>query len=146
MNKVVHGVIAGAVATLVLSALMVMKAKLGMMPNLNVIKMLASVMGGALVIGWLMHFMIGVGYGVIFSVANELLPGKTPIVKAIVLVSIGWFMMMLIVMPMMGAGLFGMKMGIMAPIMTLILHIIFGATLGLVYGKLDKRTAYAVHG
>jgi hypothetical protein len=35
-----------------------------------------------------------------------------------------------------GAGLFGMNMGIMAPIMTLVLHLIFGAVLGWVYGLL----------
>jgi len=28
-----------------------------------------------------------------------------------------------------------MKMGMMAPVMTLVLHIIFGAVLGLVYGR-----------
>ncbi len=39
-----------------------------------------------------------------------------------------------------GAGFFGMKMGIMAPMMTLVLHIIFGAVMGLVCGK-NKRAA-----
>jgi hypothetical protein len=37
------------------------------------------------------------------------------------------------VMPMVGAGLFGMNLGIMAPMMTLILHIVFGAVLGTDY-------------
>ncbi|MEO8848412.1 MAG: hypothetical protein ABI440_07270 [Casimicrobiaceae bacterium] len=35
-----------------------------------------------------------------------------------------WLGMMIVVMPMAGAGLFGMKLGPMAPIMTLIVHII----------------------
>jgi len=39
------------------------------------------------------------------------------------------------VMPMAGAGFFGMQMGLMAPIMTLVLHLIFGAVLGLVHGN-----------
>jgi hypothetical protein len=38
-------------------------------------------------------------------------------------------------MPMAGAGLFGMNMGVMAPMMTLVLHLIFGAVLGWVYGR-----------
>lgn len=33
-------------------------------------------------------------------------------------------------MPMVGAGLFGLQMGIMAPMMTLVLHLIFGAVFG----------------
>jgi len=36
-------------------------------------------------------------------------------------------------MPMAGVGLFGMTMGLMAPMMTLVLHVIFGAVLGVTY-------------
>jgi len=43
--------------------------------------------------------------------------------------------MMVVLMPMAGAGLFGMSMGVMAPVMTLVLHLIFGAVLGWVYGQ-----------
>ena len=44
-----------------------------------------------------------------------------------------------------GAGFFGLKMGMMAPFMTLMLHVIYGAVLGYVYGKLaaDKTAAEA---
>ena len=49
---------------------------------------------------------------------------------------IGWLIMMVMMMPMAGAGMFGMKMGVMAPMMTLVLHLIFGAVLGWTYGKL----------
>ena len=52
---------------------------------------------------------------------------------------IGWLIMMIGMMPMAGQGLFGMQVGIMAPIMTLMLHLIFGAVLGWVYGKTTGR-------
>jgi len=45
---------------------------------------------------------------------------------------------MVMVMPMAGAGLFGMKLGLMAPMMTLALHLIFGAVMGLVFGNQAK--------
>ncbi|MEO8599694.1 MAG: DUF6789 family protein [bacterium] len=48
---------------------------------------------------------------------------------------IGCLIMIVILMPMAGAGLFWMKMGIMAAAMTLVLHLIFGAVLGWVYGR-----------
>ena len=44
--------------------------------------------------------------------------------------------MMLVLMPMAGAGLFGINMGIMASMMTLVLHLIFGAVPGWVRGRL----------
>jgi hypothetical protein len=42
-------------------------------------------------------------------------------------------------MPMAGQGLFGLEIGIMAPIMTAVLHAIYGAVLGGVYGALLVR-------
>lgn len=45
-------------------------------------------------------------------------------------------MMMVVLMPMAGVGLFAMSMGAMAPVMTLVLHLVFGAVLGWTFGKL----------
>jgi hypothetical protein len=44
-----------------------------------------------------------------------------------------WFVMMIVVMPMAGAGFFGSNLGMMAPVMTLVLHVIFGLVLGAIY-------------
>lgn len=46
-------------------------------------------------------------------------------------------------MPMAGAGLFGLKMGMMAPLMTLALHLIWCAVLGVTSGPLGRSTANA---
>ena len=136
MSRVIKGVIAGVVATVVLSVMMLVKGAMGVMPELDIIAMLAKMLGAGVAVGWLMHFMIGIGYGVLFHVANPQIPGTSQISKGILLGIGGWLVMMLLLMPMMGAGLFAMNMGLMAPMMTLVLHIIFGAVLGLVYSKL----------
>jgi hypothetical protein len=39
-------------------------------------------------------------------------------------------------MPMAGAGLFGVGLGMMTPVATLVLHVVFGLVLGGVYGLL----------
>jgi len=86
--------------------------------------------------GWVAHFMIGmVVWGFLFSALVNKLPGG--VMLSAIFFSIGaWFMMMIGPMPMAGAGLFGMKMGIMAPMATLMLHIIWGLVLGLSYKRL----------
>jgi len=62
------GVISGFTATVVLSILMIMKASMGIMPELNVIKMLAGMMNASLAMGWVAHFTIGtVVWGVLFG-------------------------------------------------------------------------------
>lgn len=45
--------------------------------------------------------------------------------------------MMVMLMPMAGQGLFGMRLWPMAPVMTAVLHVVFGVVLGLVYARLS---------
>jgi hypothetical protein len=119
--------------------LMVTKSMMGIMPELDVAIMLASMMGmpGNTAMGWLAHFMIGtIGYGVVFAALYSVIPGPSPIVRGIVLGLIGWLVMMIVIMPMAGKGLFAMQLGMMAPMMTAVLHIVFGAVLGWTSAKL----------
>jgi len=140
------GLISGFVATIVLSILMVMKAKMGVMPDLNAIKMLAGMMHAPLPMGWVAHFMIGtVVWGLLFAALVDKLPGGV-MVSAIVFSIGAWLMMMLGPMPMAGAGLFGMHIGVMAPVATLILHIIWGVVLGFSYQRLTKKETGHVAG
>ena len=129
------GILGGIVATAVLSGLMLMKNAMGIMPQLDIIKMLSSMMGVSMAVAWMAHFGIGAMWGALFALAYRVIPGGTAVVKGMLLLTGAWLLMMVMVMPMAGAGLFGMHMGLMAPMMTLVLHLIFGAVLGLVYGN-----------
>ncbi len=140
------GLVAALAATLVLSALMVMKAMMGLMPQLDLPKMLAGMVGQPdnLMLGWIVHFMIGtIGYGIAITLVGAKEPGQSNVGRGLLLVTGGWLVMMVAMMPMAGAGLFGMNMGIMAPVMTLVLHLIFGAVLGGVYGAMVQRERVA---
>ncbi len=138
MKNLTAGIIAGLIATLVLSLLMMLKGMMGVMLDLDVITMLSAMMGTTAAIGWIIHFMIGAGYGAAFVPLEGVLPGSV-IVKGIVLATVGWIMMMIVVMPMAGSGLFAVNMGVMAPVATLMLHVIFGAGLGFSYARLRNR-------
>jgi len=143
MGKTGKSMTAGFVATVVLSVLMVIKMKMGVMPELNVIKMMTTMAHGMLgtpavpIIGWIMHFMIGtVVWGVLFALIGKSLPGGGYVSKGLSFGVLAWVLMMVMVMPMAGAGFFGMSLGMMAPVMTLMLHLVYGAVLGGLYGKL----------
>lgn len=151
MSNIGKGMLAGLAATVVLSALMLMKAMMGVMPALDLPAMIAGMMGSpdTPVLGWAIHFMIGVvGYGIAIALLGQRL--GSPIVSGIAIGAIGWLIMMLVLMPMAGVGVFAMSMGLMAPMMTLVLHLIFGAVLGWTYGKLtavrsDSLTGRPLH-
>jgi hypothetical protein len=140
------GMVAGFVATVALSALMATKAMMGLMPELNPIKMIADMLGAPLAVGWTMHFMIGtVLWGTLFAWLNRSLPGDRHWLKGIVFAVGAWLVMMVAMMPMAGAGFFGSHLGMMAPIMTLMLHIVFGFVIGAVYA-LKRPEDTALHG
>lgn len=137
MNKILAGLGAGFIATVVLSAIMVAKGMMGLMPGLDVIAMLSGMMGAPLATGWVVHFMIGtLVWGGAFALIYNDLPGDGPVAKGMGFGIAAWLMMMLMVMPMAGAGLFGLGLGIMAPMMTLALHLVFGAVLGAAFARL----------
>lgn len=143
MSNISRGMIAGFTATLVLSAIMVMKSMMGLMPQLDVIAMLSAMLGTSAVGGWIAHFVIGtVLFGIAFALLFELIPGDSPVIKGVVFAVGAWLIMMIAVMPMAGAGLFGMALGIMAPIMTFMLHLVFGAVLGFTYSQLFTKSAH----
>ena len=140
MTKTIRGMAAGLAATVALSVIMVAKGMMGLMPELNVIAMLSAMMQSVPIVGWMAHFVIGMfAWGVGFVLVSGILPGKSNLAKGVSFGIGAWVMMMLVIMPMAGAGFFGLKMGMMAPVMTLMLHVIYGAILGSVYGKLACR-------
>ena len=136
MTNLKSGFLAGFIATVVLSVLMVMKGMMGLMPELDVAAMLAGMIGAPVIVGWIVHFLIGtVAWGGGFAVLYDYIPGSSAVQKGIVFGIAAWLGMMILIMPMAGAGLFGLALGMMAPIMTLVLHIIFGAVLGAVFAN-----------
>ncbi len=143
MNNIAKSMVSGFAATAVLSILMIMKMKMGVMPDLNVIKMMSKMAHGMMgtpvtpVIGWVMHFLIGtVAWGGLFAIIGKSLPGDSYIIKGLLFGILAWVLMMVMVMPMAGAGFFGLSLGMMAPVMTLMLHLVYGAVLGGVFAKL----------
>ncbi len=145
MNIYLRAMIAGFVATVVLSALMLIKSMMALMPGLDVVQMLTGMAHNMMglpanpAVGWVLHFTIGtVVWGIGFALLYKTLPGNSATTKGIVFGVLAWLLMMLIAMPMAGAGFFGMKIGMMAPLMTLVLHLVWGAVLGLTFGALSR--------
>lgn len=128
-----RGILAGFVATVVLSVLMVMKQAMGLMPELDPIGMISQMLGVSSLVGWVMHFMIGAMWGIAFAVTSRMFPGAFWL-KGMLFSAVPWLIMMIAMMPLAGAGFFGLDLGMAAPIMTLMLHLVFGAVLGAVYG------------
>lgn len=137
------GMAAGFVATIVLSAILVMKSSMGLMPDLDPIQMLGNMIGdGSRTVGWVMHFVIGtIMWGLLFTaIFGAAVNGFWW--RGIVFSLGAWLIMEVVLMPMAGKGLFGMNAGMMGWMMPLVMHVIYGAVLGGVYGALLKHESH----
>ncbi|HOX90833.1 MAG TPA: hypothetical protein P5024_06955 [Burkholderiaceae bacterium] len=143
------GLTAGFAATVVLSVLMMMKHAMGLMPEVNPIGDIVHLADAAtgqqlpMIAGWVGHFAIGtVAWGILYSILQSALPGGA-VVKGAVFGVLAWLAMMVLFMPLAGHGLFAMKLGVMAMMATLMLHLIYGIVLGVVYAKSQGGAARA---
>jgi len=145
IRLILTGMAAGLAATILLSLLMLSK---GWIPQLDPVTMLDGVARVVFrdlqlpvpMAGWLWHFVIGtLWWGPLFAVMSPILPGRRTWQKG---VSFGFgasALILLMVMPLAGAGYFHMNLSPMQPIVTLLLHLVYGAVLGAVFGRLASR-------
>lgn len=93
MKNFLKAMVAGLFATIVLSLLMLMKGAMGIMPQLDLPRMIAGMMGtpDAPMLGWAVHFFIGVVlYGAALALLDEHLPGNSKIGHRVLLATAGW--------------------------------------------------------
>ena len=134
----------GFVGTLAMTVMMYMVA-----PMMGLHMDIAAMLGKALGVGWaaglVMHFVNGtlIFPAVYAFVLASSLPGG-PVVKGTMWGVILWLIAQLVVMPMMGAGVFSGEMGgMMAAGGSLVGHLLYGALLGAIAGAPDLRVAHA---
>jgi hypothetical protein len=137
MSNAVKGMIAGLVATLVLTALMVLNSTMNLMPQIHLIGWLTSLGTLSRPAAWMDHFIIGVVvWGLLFAVYDGLATRPSPWLKGIIFGVFAWLIMMVTFLPLAGAGFFGAKIDITAKVGLLVLHLIYGLVLGATYGLL----------
>ena len=138
MSNSLKGIISGFVATLALSAVMLLKVELHLVPpEYSVIAMLSKLAGGTFA-AWADHFIIGsLVWGLVFAGFDSVISNKVPYwLKGVIFSLIAWLVMMVCFLPFVGMGLFGWKLGILAAVVPLIQHLVYGVVLGVTYGLL----------
>jgi hypothetical protein len=132
------GMVAGLVATLVLSGLLLLKATMHLVPELNIIRLLGNLGSINTVQAWMDHFIVGViVWGLLFAAYDSVAerPASYPL-KGILFGIFTWLVMMVAFMPLAKAGFFGAKYGPIGAVVTLFYHLVYGVVLGTAYGLL----------
>jgi hypothetical protein len=138
MSNSMKGMVAGLVATLVLSGLLLLKGTMNLVPELSIISLLMGLGSITLVQAWMDHFIVGVvAWGLAFGAYDSLASRPAHWLKGIIFGVFAWVVMMVLFMPLAKAGVFGWKIGPVAAAVTLIYHLVYGAVLGTTYGLLS---------
>jgi hypothetical protein len=136
------GLIAGFIATLVLSAALVINDTMNLMPQIDIVRMLMSSAQLSRTSAWMDHFIVGVVvWGLLFAAYDGLAPDTADWLKGIIFGAFAWLLMMVTFLPLAGAGFFGVKIGAGAVVGLLMLHLLYGLVLGATYGGLGTLAA-----
>jgi uncharacterized membrane protein YagU involved in acid resistance len=141
-KTLLNGVVAGFVATCVLSALMATRDWLPPLDTITVMDGIARDMALAFGLptpyaGWLWHFLVGcLIWGWMYAVMESILPGSRPWRKGLYFGFTVTLLVWLIVMPLAGAGMFGMQLSAEQPFVSLLQHLVYGVVLAVAYHRL----------
>ena len=126
-------IIAGVVATAVMSAIGFYLAPMMGMPKMDFGAMLGTgnpMMAMPYWAGWAIHFMMGIIFAIVFVKAVAPMLKGSYLIRGLVFGLVLFLLAQVVVMPLMGAGVF--SGGHMPAIMgSLVGHLVFGAVLGL---------------
>jgi hypothetical protein len=138
MSNSMKGMVAGLVATLVLSGLLLLKGTMNLVPELNIIRLLTNLGSISAVQAWMDHFIVGVVvWGLLFGAYDAVASRPAHWLKGIIFGVVTWLIMMVAFLPLAKVGFFGSKIGPMAAVVTLMYHLVYGAVLGTTYGLLS---------
>ena len=147
MKAIRGGLLAGFFATVAVSMMMMIKTASGQFPELHVVRTIGNVIGTPdnLVTAFGVHIFIGtVIWGIAFAMIESRIPVSSYAAKGALFGLFAWLLMMVVFMPLAGAGLFASHRGSMyVPLITLAYHLVFGLVLGNVYAwniPSSKRT------
>jgi hypothetical protein len=144
--NVLGAVVAGLVGTMAISMVMAMAPKMGM-PKMDIVDMLSTMFGKPnLPMGWMMHFMMGIVFALIYSFFWSVGVGSSTWLNGLIFGAVHWLVvgMVMGMIPMMHAGVKsgvvkapGLWMtnngGMMAFVGGLMGHMVFGLVVVLIY-------------
>ena len=129
--KVGKAILGGFVGTAVMTLMLYLVAPL-MGVRMDIAGSLGQMLGGSWTLGLMMHFLNGtVFFSLVYALLlYRVLPGG-PVARGIAWGLALWLIAQLMVVPMMGGGIFSSKMGgMMAAAGSLLNHVLYGGLLG----------------
>lgn len=130
------GILGGFAATCMASVIMLMNNAIGKIPDLHIPQTLSVMLGEPdhIMVGGITFFITGTFlFGIIYPLIARRLPVRSNLIKGLLFGLAIWLAMMLLVMPLAGAGFFAINSGAIAPAAVLLLTLVYAMVLAAVY-------------
>jgi hypothetical protein len=136
-DRIGNGIVAGFIATLGVAGLH------------EAVSLLTETIGvRTQALGLLFHFFVGtLLWGGAFGFSHDYLWGPSWL-RGVTFAAGAALIVMLVAMPLSGAGLLGLHYGLAVPLVIALIHVLYGAMLGGIYGKLidtDEAHEHDIH-
>ena len=142
MSDTTRGFFAGLAGTAAFTGFQIAGSANGLLSGFDMIAMLGDLTGTGQIGGWVVQLVLGsIVWGGLFGALGRRLPGGAPVVRGAIFSVLPWLLLMLVLMPLAGHGLFGLALGPTAPVVTFGLHLIFGVVMGAVHGIIGQRAS-----
>ncbi|ANY85007.1 hypothetical protein BB934_43095 (plasmid) [Microvirga ossetica] len=134
MINIGKGIIAGLVAAAVVSATVFLGSLIGVLPAPDPVRVASGIMLSPPGLGWVVHFAVGTFlWGPVFAVVSPVLPSPFWF-KGVTFGMLAWLLMLFVTW---AADPIALPQPSLEPVL---LHLLFGAVLGSLYGTLlDRR-------
>jgi hypothetical protein len=138
--------VAGSCGSAMHAALMLLKARMGLLPSFQPYQSLQEALGTLIgsevppIVPWLLSFFSGATIvGFVFGLVYRLLPGKSGATKGLSFGLLAWMLMGLLFFPVLHLGLFatGIELGLAPAIFSLAMLLTYGIVMGIVYAALE---------
>lgn len=115
---------------------MLMKNALQSVPDVHVAQTISEMLGSPdqISVGIIAILIFGTFvFGGLFALIAPRLPVRTYFAKSLVFGAVSWLLMMVVFMPLGGAGLFGLERSAIVPFATLVLNLAYWVVLGMTF-------------
>jgi hypothetical protein len=136
MTRIKTGFLSGLLATYVAGSMLLMNNALHSFPEVRFARTLAEVLGtpGNVMVGVAVILITGIFvFGALFAVLAPRLPMQMYLTKSLAFAVTSWVLMMVLFMPLAGAGFFGLERSPVVPVGTLVLNLAYWLVLGMSY-------------
>jgi hypothetical protein len=151
-NRIWKSLVAGLCGSAAHAGLMFLKSWMGWLPSFHpyedLQQALGEVVGGSVhpLIPWALSFLNGaVVLGMVFGRIYRWLPGRSGAAKGLVFGVLGWIAMGLLFFPMLGRGLFAIRVGLgpLPALFSLAMLLSYGVMMGIAYSALNRTSPAA---